>query len=200
MANIKCLLCNNSISLSINASSNNKTGWSITGGYIGVLKDKKEICLDCYNNIILNPYIGIKIYYFGIKINTQLFFNIFGLKKFILKDLNSHDIFSYDQKQEQDRIIKKEDKKNYEARKKDLIKKYGEKDGNKILNEKIWIGMTKKMLIDSWGNPSDRKENVSKEKVKLKFYYNPRKTRQGTTVYKYEVRLENNIVIKKIDL
>ena len=64
----------------------------------------------------------------------------------------------------------------------------------------IAMPMTKKMLIDSWGKPSDRKENISEEKVKLKFYYNPRRTRQATTVYKYEVRLENDIVVQKIDL
>ena len=61
-------------------------------------------------------------------------------------------------------------------------------------NGDIWIDMTKEMLIESWGNPEDEKEDVSREKTKLKWYYASRTTRQGTTAYKHEVHLENDIV------
>ena len=54
--------------------------------------------------------------------------------------------------------------------------------------------MTKDMLIESWGNPEEKKENISREKTKLKWYFGSRTTQQGTTVYKHEVRLENDIV------
>jgi len=49
-------------------------------------------------------------------------------------------------------------------------------------------------LVESWGYSEDEKEDVSKNKIKLKWYYGSRTTRQGTIVYKYEVRLENDIV------
>jgi len=79
-------------------------------------------------------------------------------------------------------------------RKKNLIDKYGDEIGSKISIEEIWIDMTKEMLIDSWGKPEDTKEDISRNKVKLRWYYEGRETRQGTTVYKHEVRLENDIV------
>jgi hypothetical protein len=40
-----------------------------------------------------------------------------------------------------------------------LIKKYGISDAQKILEHKVWIGMTKEQLIESWGNP--KKFNTS---------------------------------------
>jgi len=79
-------------------------------------------------------------------------------------------------------------------RKKDLIDKYGDASGNKVFNKEIWIDMTKEMLIDSWGKPEDTKEDISRNKVKLRWYYGGRATRQATTAYRYEVRLENDIV------
>jgi flagellar biosynthesis GTPase FlhF len=52
-----------------------------------------------------------------------------------------------------------------EARKKAkeqrIRSKYSSRIANKILNRTIWIGMTKEMLIDSWGQPSDDNINRS---------------------------------------
>tara|TARA_B100001029_G_C15023641_1_gene432187 strand:- start:148 stop:1011 length:864 start_codon:yes stop_codon:yes gene_type:complete len=64
-----------------------------------------------------------------------------------------------------------------------------------ILDKSIWIDMPKDMLLASWGNPDDEKEDVAKDKVKLKWYFGARQTRQKTTVYKYEIRLENDLVV-----
>ena len=55
--------------------------------------------------------------------------------------------------------------------------------------------MKKTMLVASWGRPIDEKEDVSKNIIKLRWYYGARKTRQKTTKYKYEVRLENDLVV-----
>jgi len=41
-----------------------------------------------------------------------------------------------------------------------LIDKYGERDALRILNRKIWLGMTKEMAIQSIGNPTDIKRTV----------------------------------------
>jgi len=63
------------------------------------------------------------------------------------------------------------------------------------LDKSIWLDMPKDMLVASWGDPADEKEDVSKDKVKLKWYFGARQTRQKTTAYKYEVRLENDLVV-----
>ena len=63
-----------------------------------------------------------------------------------------------------------------------------------VIREELWIDMTKEMMIDSWGKPEDAKEDVSRDKTKLRWYYGGRVTRQATTVYKYEVKLENDLV------
>ena len=62
------------------------------------------------------------------------------------------------------------------------------------IKDPFWIGMKKNMIIASLGRAKDEKKNVSKGKTKLKWYFGGRKTRQGNTAYKYEVRLENDLV------
>ena len=88
----------------------------------------------------------------------------------------------------------KDEEKKEQERKQRLNKKYDKKDADKILNGDIWIDMTKEMLIESWGKPKDTKEDISRNKVKLKWYYKGRQTRQGTISYQYEVRIENDII------
>jgi len=63
------------------------------------------------------------------------------------------------------------------------------------ITDPFWIGMKKNMIIASLGTAKDEKKNVSKGKTKLKWYFGGRTTRQGTTAYKYEVRLENDLVV-----
>lgn len=48
------------------------------------------------------------------------------------------------------------------ARKKRIISKYGNENGKKILDVKIWIGMTEEMLYESWGKPSEVNRTVTK--------------------------------------
>lgn len=85
-------------------------------------------------------------------------------------------------------------------RKEDLIKRFGNESAKKILQKKIWQGMTKDMLIESWGKPGDIDETVYKSKTKAKCFFNPYKTRQKTTKYKNRVDLENNLVVGWKDL
>ena len=68
-------------------------------------------------------------------------------------------------------------------------------DSDERLDKSIWLDMPKDMLVASWGKPADEKEDISKDKVKLKWYFGARQTRQNTTVYKHEVRLENDLVV-----
>ena len=56
------------------------------------------------------------------------------------------------------------------------------------------------MLIDSKGKPEDEKETVSNKSAKSKLYFGGRTTRQNTTKYGLEVRLENDFVVGWKDL
>jgi hypothetical protein len=47
----------------------------------------------------------------------------------------------------------KNNKLSLASRKQALIKKYGHSNTAKILDNKIWIGMTPEMAIESWGRP-----------------------------------------------
>ena len=88
-----------------------------------------------------------------------------------------------------------------------LVKKYGKKIGAKLYKlsinppkiEELFLDMTKELLVDSLGEP-DQKKTVTKSKITEKYYYLPRVTRQYTTVYQLEVTLENDIVVGWKDL
>lgn len=45
-------------------------------------------------------------------------------------------------------------------RKSELVKKYGETNAQRIIDKKIWIGMTDKMARESWGEPKDINRTV----------------------------------------
>lgn len=55
---------------------------------------------------------------------------------------------------------RKEAERKKLERKNSLIKKYGQVNAQKIIDEKIWIGMTDKMALDSWGRPTDINRSV----------------------------------------
>lgn len=54
----------------------------------------------------------------------------------------------------------KDEKIEIEKRKTRLVEKYGSEIGLKIFEKEIWIGMTKEMLLESWGNPSDINRSI----------------------------------------
>ena len=103
---------------------------------------------------------------------------------------------------------KSQEKKDRESRKKVRLKerkealteRFGNVAAKKILNKKIWQGMTKDMRVESWGNPSDIDETVYKSKTKAKCFFNPYKTRQNTIKYKNRVDLEDGVVVGWKDL
>lgn len=66
----------------------------------------------------------------------------------------------------------------------ELTQKFGASNAKKIMQHKIWIGMTKGMLLESWGKPIDINRTVTQNLISEQWvYYN----------YKY-VYLENNVV------
>lgn len=51
------------------------------------------------------------------------------------------------------------------------IKKYGKENGNRIIEGKVWKGMTESMLRDSWGKPDKTHQNNYKWGVFDQWYY-----------------------------
>ena len=51
------------------------------------------------------------------------------------------------------------------------IKKYGQENGNRVFEGKVWKGMTEKMLKDSWGKPDKTHRNNYKWGVFTQWYY-----------------------------
>ena len=92
--------------------------------------------------------------------------------------------------EEEKKIAKKEDK-----RKKHINKEYEGEIAEKLLKKELFIDMTKQMLVDALGEPDDKKETVFKNKVKLKYLYGKTSTSRGTTKYKTQVNLENDLVV-----
>lgn len=76
-------------------------------------------------------------------------------------------------KKEQLNAQKRELAENRAERRALLIKKYGTEHGDKISKGQIWLGMTKEMVEDSWGKPSEVNRSVGSWGVKEQWvYYN----------------------------
>jgi hypothetical protein len=87
------------------------------------------------------------------------------------------------QREKEEKIAADSRNISIEKRKNELIKKYGATIGLKIFEERIWIGMTKEMLIESWGRPNDINRTVGSWGVHEQCIY--------TSVYVY---IENGVV------
>lgn len=61
---------------------------------------------------------------------------------------------------ERARIEEENKKKAQVERTKEMIKKYGSYNGKLIAEGKVAIGMNQKMVIDSWGKPSDINRDI----------------------------------------
>ncbi|MCB9207441.1 MAG: hypothetical protein H6610_11495 [Ignavibacteriales bacterium] len=57
------------------------------------------------------------------------------------------------------------------SRSKEIIKKYGKKNGARILKGQVWKGMTDKMLEESWGKPDNITSNKEKWGMFTQWYY-----------------------------
>lgn len=65
----------------------------------------------------------------------------------------------------------KEKEKQLKERKDALTKKYGKKNAQRILDKKIWLGMSKEMAIESWGQPDDINRTVGSWGVHEQWIY-----------------------------
>jgi hypothetical protein len=78
-----------------------------------------------------------------------------------------------------------------QQRRKMLIEKYGEETGLRIFEKRIWQGMTKEQLLDSWGRPADLDCTVYKTKTKETWKYN----QIGKNRFNNRVYVENGAVV-----
>jgi hypothetical protein len=77
-------------------------------------------------------------------------------------------------------------------RKRQLAAKYGDAVvAERIMTKKIWQGMTREQLLESWGNPADIDRKVYKTKEKETLSYN----QVGKNRYRDKVQLEDGIVV-----
>lgn len=64
-----------------------------------------------------------------------------------------------------------EEQKIKAERKAALTKKYGSSAATRVLEGKIWIGMTEQMLLESWGRPDDINTTVTRYGTSKQFVY-----------------------------
>jgi hypothetical protein len=130
---------------------------------------------------------------------TQLDKILLSIPKPKLSSLTENELSEIRLKKELAEIDKtKKNEKTKEEREKlksFFIEKYGKDIGLKIFNKKLFIGMTLEMLKDVKGRHSEKVENVTNGKVKVKLYYEKSKNRLGNISYGFEVSLENDLVV-----
>jgi len=96
------------------------------------------------------------------------------------------------ERNERIKIIEKEYRDKIKS---EFIKKYGEEIGKKIYKKELFVGMTLEMLKDVKGKHSEKVENVTNGKTKVKLYYEKSTNRLGNISYGFEVSLENGLVV-----
>jgi hypothetical protein len=97
-------------------------------------------------------------------------------------------------------IEETQERRNEANEKARLIKLFGELEGERIYKHELWQGMTKAMLFESRGVPSESDETIFKKKTKAKCFYKPYRTRQKNTKYHFRIDLEDDIVVGWKDL
>jgi hypothetical protein len=73
-----------------------------------------------------------------------------------------------------------------------LLAKYGSQDiVDRIMKKLVWQGMSQDQLLDSWGRPAAKDQNIYKTKVAETFKYN----QYGKNRFHNRVRVENGFVV-----
>jgi hypothetical protein len=79
-----------------------------------------------------------------------------------------------------------------QRRRADLLNRYGDQQVvDNIMAKKIWQGMTREQLTESWGHPADQGQRVMKTKTTTTYKYN----QTGQNRFQSRVMLENDVVI-----
>ncbi len=77
-------------------------------------------------------------------------------------------------------------------RRKALLEKYGDATiVDRIMQGKIWQGMSLEQLIDSWGTPAAKDHKIYKTKTSETYKYNP----AGKNRFRSRVKIEDGFVV-----
>jgi hypothetical protein len=80
----------------------------------------------------------------------------------------------------------------FRSRYDELYLKYGDNDTvARIMNNSVWMGMTKEQLHESLGPPADISRKVRKSKTSEEYKYG----RVGGNRFKRRVKIENDVVV-----
>lgn len=138
--------------------------------------DRETITLPRSENLIIigykNEFFIVKFrndkgyaYYSDLPMNEELLkikeYGTLKEKRAFLIQLKKQQEENNLQYQKEAAIQAKVNKENDNIRKQKLIKKYGISIAEKIESRKIWIGMSKEMALDSWGEPEDINRTVT---------------------------------------
>lgn len=87
-----------------------------------------------------------------------------------------------------------------EIRKKQMINKYGDEVGGKIVNGEVWVGMDEDQLYDSKGIPDDMKQKQTLKRTITTYYYGRHYGSRSAEKFEMRVTIENGKVIQWKDL
>lgn len=148
---------------------------SVLGNTIRMLKENESLEITDYTNDFFKVKTG-KDYGFVLASMVKETEEIYLLQKTKMKI--EEQVANEKFRQEQLSIQKKreekakEDETKREIRKNSLIEKFGKVNAQKILDEKIWLGMTDKMARESWGNPKEINRSVGSWGIHEQWIYN----------------------------
>ncbi len=117
------------------------------------------------------------------------------LSKDELEEIERVKLLEEKEKYEMNERVKLKEKEFRDKIKNELIQKYGEEIGKKLFRKELFVGMTLEMLTEIKGKYSEKVENVTNGKVKVKLFYEKSKNRLGNISYGFEVSLEDGLVV-----
>jgi len=88
-------------------------------------------------------------------------------------------------------IRRREEERRRAGERQRLVDKYGDEIADRILAHTIWQGMTEEQLLESWGGPVDKDQEIKKATTKETWKYG----QTGRNRFSNRVFLENGIVI-----
>jgi len=91
---------------------------------------------------------------------------------------------------EQAELLEREEEERA-RREEELTSRFGLEYAQRIMSGELFQGMTKEMLLEAWGEPDDREEELVRSTIKQTWKYN----QVGVNRYKDRVYLESDVVV-----
>lgn len=85
-------------------------------------------------------------------------------------------------------------KASMEQWKNKILAKYEPDVAEMIINKTVAIGFTKEMLFDSWGEPGDSQQKITKDKNRVKYFFGAYTNQRGNVKYSRYAVVVNGLV------